>query len=329
MPAKIADSGERNLAFDALKGLAIISVILSHVYRGGTDFLAVFVREIVMWSVPAFFIIQGYFMYTPKYRKWFALVWKKIKKAYLPYIFWAVFYGIYYYVLNGTTFDITDVILGKTALHLYFMFYYILFAMFFPLLYFLPKSLRQGMLVSLIIINIIMLGILEYQGRTGIVILHFSGPNPFKWAGFIAGGMLAFEWDDLRAKIAARKNMVIMLAAICFIAGIVYPYYAGITGFLFNKLALVPMSLGLFMLLYYYYSKKDAILLKEMVYIGQKTFGIYLVHFIFVDPLRHILSLDRFLCSMIILFICLTMLWMKANFMKKYTVTFTARKDML
>ncbi|NLV20967.1 MAG: hypothetical protein GXY49_03140, partial [Syntrophomonadaceae bacterium] len=52
----------RNPMFDVLKGLGIISVVFSHVYRGGTDPLAVFIRELAMWSVPMFFIVQGHFM---------------------------------------------------------------------------------------------------------------------------------------------------------------------------------------------------------------------------------------------------------------------------
>lgn len=325
MSTPTKSTGERNLAFDALKGIAIISVILSHVYRGGTDFIAVFVREIAMWSVPAFFIIQGYFMYTPKYKKYFAQSWKKIKKSYIPYIGWAIFYGLFYLYTTGKTFGISDIILGKTALHLYFMFYYILFALFFPLLYFLPKALRQSSLVVLIIINVVILGIVQYEKTTGIAVLHFSGPNPFKWAGFIALGMLAFEWETIRTWLAQYKKTIIYVSAVCFLFGIAYPYYAGITGYLFNKLALIPMALGLFMLLFYYYSKKNAILLKQFVYIGQRTFGIYLVHFIFVDPLRKLMYMDRFLCAMLILFICLGLIILKNYSFEKIKNLFTSR----
>jgi uncharacterized membrane protein YcfT len=77
---------ERNLMFDVLKGLGIISVIFSHVYRGGKDPLAIFIRELAMWCVPMFFMVQGYFMYSPSYKNWFKSSWKKIKKSYIPYL---------------------------------------------------------------------------------------------------------------------------------------------------------------------------------------------------------------------------------------------------
>ena len=123
---------ERNLMFDVLKGLGIISVIFSHVYRGGKDPLAIFIRELAMWCVPMFFMVQGYFMYSPSYKNWFKSSWKKIKKSYIPYLIWALFYGGFYYYTIGKTFTWLDLILGKTALHLYFMFYYIVFAIFVP-----------------------------------------------------------------------------------------------------------------------------------------------------------------------------------------------------
>ena len=59
-------SAQRNAMFDVLKGLGIISVIVSHTYRGGTDPFAVFVRDLAMWCVPMFFMVQGYFMRKPK-----------------------------------------------------------------------------------------------------------------------------------------------------------------------------------------------------------------------------------------------------------------------
>ena len=122
----------RNPMFDILKGLGIISVIFSHVYRGGTDPLAVFIRELAMWCVPMFFMVQGYFMYSPTYRRWLWSSWNKIKKVYIPYLYWAVAYGLFFYFTIGKTFGIMDLIYGKTALHLYYMFYYIVFAIFCP-----------------------------------------------------------------------------------------------------------------------------------------------------------------------------------------------------
>lgn len=75
-------ASERNLMFDVLKGLGIISVIFSHVYRGGTDPLAIFIREIAMWCVPMFFMVQGYFITSAD--NWAQSTWKKIKKLMYP-----------------------------------------------------------------------------------------------------------------------------------------------------------------------------------------------------------------------------------------------------
>ena len=114
-------SAQRNAMFDVLKGLGIISVIVSHTYRGGTDPFAVFVRELAMWCVQMFFMVQGYFMRKPK--NYWQSSWKKVKQTYVPYLYWAVAYGIFYWLTVGKTFTLLDIIYGKTALHLYYMFY--------------------------------------------------------------------------------------------------------------------------------------------------------------------------------------------------------------
>lgn len=121
-------ANHRNAMFDVLKGLGIISVILSHTYRGGTDPLAVFIRELAMWCVPMFFMVQGYFMSGTK--NYWQSSWKKIKKTYIPYLYWAVAYGAFYWFTIGKSFSLLDILYGKTALHLYYMFYYIIFALF-------------------------------------------------------------------------------------------------------------------------------------------------------------------------------------------------------
>lgn len=197
---------ERNLMFDVLKGLGIISVIFSHVYRGGKDPLAIFIRELAMWCVPMFFMVQGYFMYSPSYKNWFKSSWKKIKKSYIPYLIWALFYGGFYYYTIGKTFTWLDLILGKTALHLYFMFYYIVFAIFVPLLYFLPQLWRRYILIFMILSNLYVNFMLETARRDKFLI---RGYEYFEWIwdyllenGFAQIFLAEHEGDLIAATLA-------------------------------------------------------------------------------------------------------------------------------
>ncbi|HRW12453.1 MAG TPA: acyltransferase family protein [Syntrophomonas sp.] len=296
----------RNPMFDVLKGLGIISVVFSHVYRGGTDPLAVFIREVAMWSVPMFFIVQGHFMQSGLQKGWLTSSWDKIKKSYVPYLYWAVAYGAFYYFTIGKTFSAMDLILGKTALHLYYMFYYIIFAVFMPLLYFLPKLWRVAILWLMILVNIYWVLMLELSRLYHFHWISYSGPVPMKWWGFIAIGMLVAEYPQIKEYICQHARAFLIGGLAVAAVGTIIPYINHTTGYLFNKVEIFPLSIGLVLALAIYYSRDDAFGKQTLAYIGERTFGIYLAHFFMVDYLRQtLLPGDRTLVVIIILVICI------------------------
>ena len=297
----------RNRMFDAIKGIAIISVVFSHTYRGFTDPTAIFIREIAMWSVPAFFILQGYFLYTPKAKPWVKNTWKKIKKAYIPYLAWAVFYGLFYYFVVGKSFTWQDIILGKTAIHLYFMFHYMLFAIFLPLLYYIPRIYRLSFIWLMIASNFLLTVILEISKAEQIRIIPYSGPNPLKWWGFVAVGMLIAEVPAIIAYYQKHPGQIKLLAMFSFLFGLGQPFLVGHIGYLFNKFALWPMSLGLMVLLAIYFSREDAFLKKGLAYLGERTFGIYLPHILILFFLQQWISSLRLAEVAINIFICVAL----------------------
>ena len=303
--------------FDAIKGLAIISVVFSHTYRGFSDPGAIFIREIAMWSVPAFFILQGYFLYSPKPKPWLSNTFKKVKKAYIPYLVWAVFYGIFYLLVTAKSFTLEDVILGKTAIHLYFMFHYMIFAIFLPLLYFIPAIYRRIIIWFMILSNLTLTIILEISKAEQIRIIPYSGPNPAKWWGFVAIGMLIAESPAIISFCRKHPRITILTAISLFLFGIIQPYAIGHVGYLFNKFALWPMSLGLLLLIALYYNKNGAIFKDELAYIGERTFGIYLPHILILYYLQLIIPGQRIVSIVIILIACIVLTNLKNYFEKQ------------
>jgi surface polysaccharide O-acyltransferase-like enzyme len=316
----------RNKMFDAIKGLAIISVVFSHTFRGFADPGAIFIREIAMWSVPAFFILQGYFLYSPKPKPWLGNTYKKIKKAYCPYLAWAVFYGFFYYFVSGKHFTLEDVILGKTAIHLYFMFHYMVFAIFLPMLYFIPIFYRKVIIWFMIFSNLALTIILEISKAEQLRIIPYSGPNPVKWWGFVAIGMLLAESPAIISFCRNHRRITIFTAAVLFLFGILQPYAIGHVGYLFNKFALWPMSLGLIILIAVYYNKNGAIFKDELAYMGERTFGIYLPHILILYYLQLIIPGQRMVSVIIILISCILLTNLKNNLEKKITDALTSYK---
>jgi fucose 4-O-acetylase-like acetyltransferase len=312
--------------FDVLKGLGIISVVFSHVYRGGTDPLAVFIRELAMWSVPMFFMLQGYFMMAGSRANWFQSSWHKIKKSYIPYMYWAVAYGIFYYVTIRKTFTIGDLILGKTALHLYYMFYYIIFALFIPLLYFLPKVWRIFILYLMILSNIYWIFMLEFSKINNFHWISYSEPIPIKWWGFVAIGMLIAEYPQITDYIRKHACAFFFSGLALATIGLIEPYVNHKLGFLFNKMAIFPLSIGLTLALSIYYSTEKAFAKNILAYIGKRTFSIYLAHFILVDFLRNaLIPGERTLVAFLIIIICVLMKNTKDSLKPKWRLNRTGK----
>ncbi len=296
----------RNPMYDVLKGLGIISVVFSHVYRGGTDPLAIFIRELAMWSVPMFLMVQGQFMGPGSINNWFRSSWHKIKKSYIPYLYWAVAYGIFYYLTIGKSFTVMDLILGKTALHLYYMFYYIIFAVFLPLLYFLPRLWRVTILAAMILFNVYWNFMLEYSAIQHFHWISYSGPVPQKWVGFVALGMLVAEYPRIKTYVQEHSRAFLIIGLVVAAIGLIEPYANHTLGFLFNKVAIFPLSMGLTLALAIYYSRENARFRNTLAYIGQCSFGIYLAHFFMVDYFRKTLFPgDRTFVAILILIICI------------------------
>lgn len=134
---------QRNLMVDVLKGLGIISVIVSHVYRGGTDPLAVLYGKSPCGACPCFSWSRD--TTCPDLKTTGNQVGRRLKELYPLPLLGSVLRA-FFWVTRRKAFTVTDLILGKTALHLYYMFYYMVFALLCPLLYLLPRKVRIGTL---------------------------------------------------------------------------------------------------------------------------------------------------------------------------------------
>jgi len=178
-------TAKRNMIADILKGCGIITVIMIHIFRG-EGMIETFIGEIGRWAVPAFFMIQGFYLHLAAQKPWREMALKKIKRIYLPFLLYSIAYGIYFYFFDGKGFTISDIFLGETAVHLYYVPHYMLFALFVPFLYRLPKRYRMVFIWVMIGSNFAICSALEVQRAYGIHLISYSGFNPLKWWGFVA-----------------------------------------------------------------------------------------------------------------------------------------------
>jgi len=281
----------RDFEIDALKGLACITVVLLHVFRG-KGLVEVFIGEIGRWAVPAFFMVQGFYMNRSALKPWLESAMGKVKKIYIPFLFYSLAYGVYFYYYDGKKFTFSDVLLGETAVHLYYVVHYMIFALTVPFLYMLPKLYMKYFLWFMVMSNFALCTILEIQRFSGIRLITYSGINPFKWWGFVALGMLAAESPRLFQYIRENRNSSIVVSSVLAALGTILPYLTDRLGYMYNRASLFPLAIGITILIIALYQKEKMPGKEALLYISQRSFGIYLIHFFIVHILKFVLGIE-------------------------------------
>jgi len=305
---------QRNVTVDVLKGLAIITVVLIHVFRG-EGLTATIIGEVGRWAVPAFFMIQGFYLHRAAQQPWRKLAAKKIRRIYLPFLVCSAAYGFYFLWYDGKTFTVADVFLGETAVHLYFVMHYMLFALALPFLYRLSQQYRTGCLWVMIISNFVLCLALELQRTYGLTLITYSGFSPAKWWGFVALGMLLAERNRLLAAAKKHRRAVILGAGCLAAIGAVLPFLTGTLGYMYNRASLFPLAIGMTVCLAAIFADPRIPGRRALAAVGQKSFGIYLIHFFVVHCLKFIVGLQAlWLVAVLTLGICLAAIELHSRF---------------
>nr|WP_266354000.1 acyltransferase [Gottschalkia acidurici] len=274
-----------------LKGIAIVTVILVHVFRGKGK-IDILIGEISRWAVPCFFMIQGYYMERTAQKPWVSNFVNKITKVYLPFVMFSTMYGLYFLKVREKEFTLTDVLLGETAVHLYFVIHYMIFATFIPLLYKLKESLRVNFIWFMMISNFIICLAYEIQKSYGIKLVFYSGLNPGKYWGFVALGMLVNERKSIFNYMRENPTRSIIVSAVVTLVGLLIPFITDTVGYMYNKSSLFPLAIGITSLIISYFYKNKVKDKNRLSYIGQRSFGVYLVHLFVIYFLKSIIGTE-------------------------------------
>jgi surface polysaccharide O-acyltransferase-like enzyme len=313
---------KRNTEVDSLKGAAILTVVLIHVFRDGSP-AGILINEVGRWAVPAFFMIQGYYLKRSVLQPWFQSSFRKIKRIYLPFLAWSAAYGIYFRLVDGEAFTFLDVLLGETAVHLFFVIHYMLFALLLPLLYRLPQQVRHCCLWLMILSNFAVCLALELQRSYGIQFFTYDGINPVKWWGFVALGMLVSEHQEVADHLKRPRPAAVL--SFCGLAalGALVPFWTDTVGYMYNRWSLWPLAIGCTVSLLMLFEKEGTPGREGLAYLGRRSFSIYLLHFIIVHMFIYILGIDRlWLVACLTVAVCLLILEAAAKIRDRVVVLF-------
>jgi surface polysaccharide O-acyltransferase-like enzyme len=178
---------ERDLSFDAFRGLAIIAAVAIHAtYFGGSPYSIGFLpyRQLLNVAVPALFFMSGYWalkrpiVSLGDYKNFLT---RKLSRILIPYLFWSLFLLGYSAVKTGDTNGyriIYKLLTGGACMGYYFVIAIAQLYILTPLLQYINRKLGWYGLVSVLIFNLASLFAL-YLSRVFNVIWHLPAALPF------------------------------------------------------------------------------------------------------------------------------------------------------
>jgi len=327
---------DRDLSFDAFRGVAIIAVVAIHAAyqsfsirftpKGQWNFFFLIAYcQLLNFCVPAFFFISGYWVSKKPVESWQEyriFLTGRLGRILVPYFFWS-FVLLGYAAIKFHHIDIYQVIFklmtGRAAEPYYIYYFMVVLAQLYvltPLLLYLNR--KPYGLVFIIVLNVISLLIL-YLSRMKIIWHHPVTLAFYLWIIFYEMGLLvgaradgAFPPKNLRSFILPGILISILVSEVegftilsklndQFFAASITKY----SSFLYSVFIILC-----FLVLRERFRRWPAFL----VTLGRYSFGIYLIHMIFltrvtgyvqtIHPIYLFQPLHQFIVVSITLLIC-------------------------
>lgn len=300
--------------FDILRGIAIIFVIINHSYSGnplaGTlkEDLYLLIRQLVIPAVPIFLALSGYFLARKQLynlRDYYGFVFSHSFRIWLPMVIWSIplllMSNHHYYFLT-----ILNLLIGGYSIY-YFITLIIQYYIMQPVL----RNVNLGGVIVSFIVTCVSTSFVCYltaiQGKQLPLIVavgFFPVWLVYPILGYYirkkGGKYLLWPW----------YVVTIMGLMACYVeTKILYSPYSGGIGA--TKLSAIVYSCGIIMVLfndktrYYFERYSQTLLFKVLVYIGEVSFGIYLIHKYFLDFFIEKIVDDTFIRSFLTLVITL------------------------
>ena len=304
---------DRNLYFDALRGIAILMVVAIHTFIACEfdSFLSVCtigMREIFNIAVPLFLAISGFFIGRKKFETKESVLafWKKqIPKVYIPALFWSVPYLVLD-VLHQQS------ILKNILLFLfcgYSIYYFIaLIVQCYLLLPFLQQKMLNSIMGGVILfVSIICVAIISYTSIAELPLIVFAGPI-IVW--------LIFFWLGIylsRCERGYKIGWIFVGVIVSFILMLIETKFRheatgggyGIkpSSFIFSFLMILLLLSKRIEMKYV----KDNIINKALTVVGDYSFPIYLLHCFVITLTFHFITVPFWFIRWVVV-VAITML---------------------
>lgn len=275
----------RIIFFDILKIALIFLVVNIHI-RVITPSNAHLFGSLWSYTVPIFMTISFFFMnkYFSQMRLSFSIVWERIKRLFLPLVFWS---GVGF-LFNPKLFNIKNALLqiltGKVVnTPLYYLDILILFTLIFWLITFLPQKIRTPLHFLIIIVALT----LDYSG----ISFRFFDPMSEQVKRSYGQIVELIKYASLGILFATlnkqnKKNIFLFFLTVVSFFVMVYHKFPETHGFNYSGANLFAgtifvLSLSLLIAKLQLPPKAG----KIINILGAYSFGVYLFHIIFLEKL--------------------------------------------
>ena len=289
------------------RAIAIIAVVMIHTTPAGQ--WQVFCKPFINFAVAAFIFLSGYLTKTEN-DNWLKFYIRRITRVLVPYIIWTVIYSIPDIQSSGPSALVKNLLCANATTTLYYIFVYIQFVLLTPLLGKLAKSPYRHLGWLIAPLSVILFKYIPVFGgfQLGKHLQLFWNDICLGWFTFYYLGLI------LGNKILDRKfnirNLILMYCASVFLQMaegylwfIVDPAGCG------SQLKLTSiLSSTIFMLIIYCVLRRSNHVpdCRFLCTIGDYSFGIYLVHMMFlkgIEDLEFYSTIPYPITSLIVLFI--------------------------
>lgn len=308
---------KRELNIDFLRVIAIIGTIIIHVSNiyvysfnriSNLEYLfSISFNLLARICVPLFFMISGAFLINETFD------FKKYKKRIIKYLIILIIWSIIYYFFNNTNYDniISDLFSSlfnsnKTSRHLWYMYALLGLYIALPFVSNMCKNLTRQQENLFIILWLIFSGLDIFYAPLGKLFIgdYFKVTYPipiinstYYLGYFVIGYILHNRFKD--KKIDKKHNIYLILTYLLSnIIPIIITYFISIktnnvyeSMFWYRSIFIAIASFSIFSLVIL---NKDKFNNNKLINISNYTFGIYLIHMIFIEVIKEQFNLIQY-----------------------------------
>jgi len=295
---------DRDLSFDAFRGVAIIAVVALHVtylsgyWNSSFCFYCQFYCQLFNFAVPAFIFISGYWLSKKQIKSltdYRTFLVRRFLRIFIPYLFWSIVL-VGYEAIKTHNVDVYRIIFklifGQASFQYFFIIVIVQLYVITPLLQYINR--KPYGLILVLVLNIMTL-LLRYLSRLNFGFLFPSVSAFYSWVIFYEIGLLLGRSDR---KIFIPGNIRPFILPAIFVSMLISEVEGAIIFSKYNNLGFAAHSLKYSSFLYSVCIIFGFLLLREcikywpksLVSIGDYSFGIYLIHIPILKQVANLVS---------------------------------------